>query len=282
MNKPDCLIIGFGPCGIEAAIYLKRYGFNPIVVGKDGGALEKAHQIENYYGIESITGKELLEKGIEQAKHLGIEVVNDEVLAIETDEGFKVIGVHHIWQPKTILLAVGASRASLSSASAYEGKGVSYCAICDGFFYRKKKVAIIGNGAYMLHELEILKQMISDLVIFTDGKPLMVDVGDTKVIKDKILRFEGEGKLQNIVTEKESYPVEGCFIAIGSASGFTLAKHLGIAMKENSIMVNEQYMTNITGIFAGGDCIGGLLQVSKAIADGALAATEISKYLKKS
>ena len=134
----------------------------------------------------------------------------------------------------------------------------------------------------MLHELEVLKNIVSDLTIFTDGTALHADVGNISVVEEKIISFNGQNHLESITTTKQTYPMSGCFIANGSASGFTIAKHLGIALNGNYIQVNEDRMTNIPGIFAGGDCIGGLLQVSKAISDGAIAATAILKYLKRS
>lgn len=281
MNKYDTIVIGNGPCGISCAIYLKRYGFNPIVVGKDMGALAKAHKIENYYGVMPISGLELANLGIKQAQELGIEVITDEVLSIEFSDGFSVYCKNNIFQAKTIMLALGASRNRVQKAEKFEGSGVSYCATCDGFFYRKKKTAIIGSGEYMAHELEVLKNIIPDLTVFTDGEELAVDVKDIPVITDKIVSFNGDEHLESITTEKETYEIYGCFIAKGSASGVTIAKHLGLGVDGNYITVDENMMTNIPGIFAGGDIIGGLLQISKAVSDGAIAATAISKYLKK-
>lgn len=281
MNKYDSIIIGYGPCGISCAIYLKRYGYNPLVIGKDYGALKLAHNIENYYGIKSISGTELIDVGIKQAKDLGIDVITDEVLAIEMNDGFEVITANNKFYSKSLMLALGANRNKFSLANKFEGAGVSYCATCDGFFFRKKKTAIIGSGLYMKHELDVLKNIIPDLTIFTNGEELSFDVSDIRVVKEKIISFNGDEVLQSITTTDNTYEIQGAFIANGSATGFSLAKHLGIALDKNNIIVDSNLMTNISGIFAGGDCIGGLLQVSKAVADGAIAATSISKYLKK-
>lgn len=283
MNKSfDCIIIGYGPCGISCAIYLKRYGYNPLVIGKDYGALEKAHIIENYYGINSKSGIELVLSGIEQAKNLGIDIITDEVLEIDPFNGYKVICKNNQYFGKSIMLAVGANRNRFSLASKFEGNGVSYCATCDGFFYRKKKIGIVGNSSYMLHELEVLKNMNPNITLFTNGLDLDVEVNDIKIVKDKITALVGEEYLSKVVCGNDEYEIDGLFIAMGSASGFSIAKHIGLALENNSIIVDKEMKTNIPGIYAGGDAIGGLLQVSKAVSDGAIAATSISKFLKKS
>lgn len=281
MNKYDCIIVGYGPCGVSCAVYLKRYGFNPLIIGKDYGALQKAHIIENYYGINAISGVELAKAGINQAKALGIDVVTDEVLEIDPFDGYKVICKNNTYEANSVMLAVGSNRNKFSKASKFEGNGVSYCATCDGFFYRKKKVGIVGNSSYMLHELEVLKNMIPDITLFTNGLPLEVEVEDVKIVNDKITELLGNEHLTDVACGDTKYPIDGLFIALGSASGFSIAKHIGLALDGNNIKVDSEMKTNIPGIYAGGDAIGGLLQVSKAISDGAIAATSISKFLKK-
>lgn len=275
----DVIIIGSGPCGISTAIYLKRYGYNPIIIAKDNGALERASLIENYYGINSISGHDLALSGINQAKNLQIPIMREEVIDVKIENNFIVKTSNNSYEAKALMLAMGKSRAKNPLAQKFEGSGVSYCATCDGFFYRKKKIAIVGNGEYMLEELNVLKNLTNDILIFTDGKPLDVEV-PYKTITDKIIDFKGDDSgLKEIVTKNENYEIDGCFMAIGSMQGFSLASHIGIATNNENILVNSDYMTNIKGIFAGGDLIGGLLQVSKAVSDGANAALGIKKYL---
>ena len=275
----DSIIIGKGPAGISCAIYLKRYGFNPLVIGKDGGALEKAHLVENYYGIESITGKDLIESGIKQAKRLGIEVLTEEVVDISFYDNLTVTTNNNVYEAKTIVLALGASRNRYAMADKFEG--VSYCATCDGFFYRKKRLAVIGNTSYMKHELEVLQNITNDITVFTDGLYLEVELdSNINVITEKILKIDVDEKISWITTASHQIEIDGAFIAKGNASGFTIAKHLGIALDNNSIIVDKSFMTNIPGIFACGDIVGGLLQVSKAVSDGANCANGINKFLK--
>lgn len=275
----DSIIIGKGPAGITAGIYLKRYGYAPLIIAKDGGALEKVKDIENYYGISHITGPELLKAGEDQAKAFGISMKQEEVLEINKELHFLITTNEGTYEAKTVILACGTSRNRYVKADSLEG--VSYCATCDGFFYRKKKIALIGNGKYMAHELSVLENICKDITIFTDGKPLEAEINPTiPVVQDPIDKVIGNLHIEAIEAGGKSYPVEGCFIAIGNASGFTLAKHLGIGLNGNSILVDENLMTNIEGLFSCGDSIGGLLQISKAVGEGAVCATSVSNYLK--
>lgn len=277
----DTIVIGNGPAGISGAIYLKRFNYNVLVIGKDLGALEGDHYIDNYYGLKHIKGSDLINSGIEQARDLGIEVLKDEVVAIEYGAaGFVVKTINSSYEAKTVFLTAGKPRTKLliGSLKEYEGKGVSYCAICDGFFFRNKKIGIVGNSHYMKNELEVLKKFSSDITIFTNG--LDTDVSDTEVVKDKLVTFTGDGtKLTGLDTINAHYDLDACFIAIGSANATSFAKHLGLQIDEKDNIVVNNFMTNIPGIFAGGDIIGGLAQVSKAVCDGALASLEIKKYL---
>jgi len=279
------IIIGYGPAGISAAIYLKRQGIDPLVIGKDLGALEGYDdKVENFYGLaEPIDGKELILNGIKQAKHLGIEVLTDSVISLKSvGETFEVITEKKTYETKAVLLATGKTRRTMKRAgfTQFRGKGISMCATCDGFFYRRKKVAVIGCGAYMLHELEYLKKMTKDVTIFTDGHDVDAVV-DVPVVKGKITKFVGDGKLTHIETTEGSYEVDGAFIALGTPSSVEFASQLGVIIEKNNLVVDANYMTNIPGLFAAGDIIGGKLQIAKAVYDGMNAADAIYSYLKK-
>lgn len=276
----DCIVIGNGPSGVSAAIYLKRFNLDVLIIGKDNGSLMANTPIENYYGIESILGNDLIEKGIMQAKKLNIEVVKDEVISIETGSEFKIMTPNHQYASKSVYLACGKSRNKLKidHLDEYVGSGISYCAICDGFLYRKKRIGIIGAGEYMKSELAILRRFSDDITIFTNGEIMQ---SENHVVTEKIVRFFGENKLEGIITETNTYHLDACFIANGSASGVSFAKHLGILLDDNDEIIVNEYQTNIEGIFAGGDIIKGLKQIAKAVSDGACAAIEINKYLRR-
>lgn len=278
----DTLVIGIGPAGLEAGIYLKRYGLDVLVLGKDLGALSLAKDIENYYALPKMSGNELAMAGLKNALNLGVTINHQEVIGLDfLEKGFSVKTSTNTFEAKTILIATGKARNSFSLAKKYEGKGVSYCATCDGFFYRKKKIGLVGYNSYMLHELEYLLPLTSDITIFTNGNKLEVELPkDLEVITSKITDLKGTDKLEEVVCGDQSVKVEGLFIALGSQNAFTLAKHLGLALSNNDLVVDENYMTNIPGVFAAGDVIGGMQQVVKAASDGAKAANAINKYVR--
>lgn len=283
----DCIIIGKGPAGISAAIYISRSNLKCLIIGNDETALKKAKTIENYYGFEKpISGEELFRRGINQAKEQNIEVKNDEVLDIEYGNGTYIVKtVNNEYETKTIVLATGKSRKSsnIDGEKEFEGRGISYCAICDGFFFKNKNVAVIGSGEYALHEAEVLKNVTPNVTIFTNGKTLPENrsIEIQNVIEGKIDSIRGNKKVENIILEdNRTIPVDGIFIAQGIASSSDFAKKLGIIVKNNDIVINENMETNVPGIYAAGDCTGGLLQISKAVYEGAKTGLSIAKKLK--
>ncbi len=277
----DTIIIGLGPAGIQAAIYLKRFNFNVLLIGSKESGLSYAKSIDNYYGVLPIAGKDLFDIGLKQATDLGIEIKYEMVLGIENIGTYSVKTKENNYEAKKIVIATGAAKVKLPGLNykKYESNGLSYCAICDSFFYRNKKIAIIGTSEYMLSELEVLKRITKDITIFTNDKPLEVEV-DLPVVTEKITEFIGEEFLEGIKTNKE-YKFDGVFVAVGNASSFDFAKHLGIMLNDkNKIIVNEKNMTNISGVYAGGDNTGEPMQIAKAVYEGMNIAFDIKEQLK--
>ncbi|MDD3067354.1 MAG: NAD(P)/FAD-dependent oxidoreductase [Acholeplasmataceae bacterium] len=278
------IIIGKGPAGISAAIYLKRAGIDPIVIGKDLGALgDYKSTIENYYGFDQpIDGKKLIEDGIKQASFLGIQIIDETVISIKDNiDHFSVITKTSNLQSETVLLATGKTRENLSIPGyrKFKGKGISMCATCDGYFYRKKKIGIVGCGHYMKHELEYLSRMTKDITVFTHGNELDEDLG-FPIIKEPILEFGGIDKISYVKTKNGTHEVDGLFIALGAPSSIEFANQLGLIVEKGNLIINQEYQTNVPGIFAAGDITGGKLQIAKAVYDGMEVADYIYKYLK--
>ena len=279
------IIIGTGPAGISAALYTKRANIETIVIGKDNGALEKAHAIQNYYGLSTaISGNELVSIGMEQAKALGCTMVQDEVMAISFDGQLTVQTKNNQFAGDVVIIATGTARNTpkIKRLSDLEGKGVSYCAVCDAFFYRQKDVCVVGNGDYALHEAMELLPVVGSVTILTNGLELAVELPENiKCDKRKIAEIQGENVVESVLFEDgQTLPTSGIFIAVGVASSSALAKKLGAQVNGTSITVNQMMETNIPGLFAAGDCTGGLLQVSKAVYEGAQAGISAIKYIR--
>lgn len=279
----DSIIIGGGPAGASAAIYLARFKKKVAIIIKDKGALGKTAHIDNYYGfVETITGDELFKRGLDQCRRLGVDIIEDEVISIESIPSYEVKTLSNSYETKTIMMATGKNQVKLRAKNFNDfiGKGISYCAICDGFLYRNKKIGLVGNKEFMLEEFEILKNFTKDITVFDDGLDVEVDI-DVPVVKGKIEEIKGDDLIKQITVDGKDYDLDVLFIAIGSPSASDFAQRLGaIQDPASNIVVDKNFMTNVPGLFAGGDCIGGLLQVSKSVSDGAHAAIAINKYLK--
>jgi len=283
----DVIILGNGPAGISAAAYTTRAGLKTTIIGKDGGALLKAHKIENYYGFaEPVSGEQLIHDGLEQAKRLGAELVSDEVVGITYDGDYVVEAKNGVYRSAAVILATGSSRSApkMEGLRRLEGHGVSYCAVCDAFFYRGKSVAVLGNGEYALHEAMELLPVVGSVTLLTNGKEPDVDIPrEIPVDKREITSLEGDPVLSSVVfKDGEPLAVSGVFVAVGVAGSTDLARKLGAEIKGSSIVVDETMQSNIPGLYAAGDCTGGLLQVAKAVYEGAQAASSVIKQVRKS
>jgi len=281
----DVIIIGAGPAGISAALYAKRANRSVLVLYHGESQLEKAHLIDNYYGFPGgIGGKQLYEDGIAQAKALGVEVVNSEVLHIEMNAAmrYEVKTADTTYEGVSLILSTGNKKLkpNIKGVDTFEGKGISYCAICDGFFYRKKTVAVLGNGDYALSEAGDLENIVEKLYLLTDG--LEAPATDKyEVITKKIAEIKGDMRVGSVVFEDGSeLAVSGVFVAQGVAGGADFAKKLGVALDGDSIKADAQMATNLPGVLACGNITGGLLQVCKAVYEGAEAGLSAVKYVK--
>ena len=283
----DIIIVGYGPAGVSASLYALRAGLDVILVGKGVGTLEKAHMIENYYGLEKpLTGAELFEVGKKQAERLGAKFAEDEVTDLFFDgKEFVATGLKGEYRGRACIMATGSARKKtpLPGMAEMEGHGVSYCAVCDAFFYRGKDVAVLGAGEYALHECNELLNVVGSVTLLTNGAEVTAEFPETvKVDKRPLKALLGEGQLAGAVFMDESeIKLDGLFVALGSASAMDLARKAGAAFEDGSVVLDKNFMTTVPGLFAAGDCTGGTLQVAVAVGEGAIAALAAIKYLRE-
>lgn len=284
---PTIVIIGNGPAGLSAAIYAVRAGVDTIVVGAGNSSLLKADKVENFFGHpEPITGSQLLKNGEEQCRNLGVAIVEDEAVGISFGDKLMVrTASGQSFPADAIVLATGVSRnvPKIDGLAKFEGSGISYCAVCDGFFFRGKDVAVLGSGDYAANEAMELLPIAKSVTILTNGDAFNPTLPNGVLLNtNKITGLGGDNALESVAFEDgSSLAVAGVFIAMGTAGSADFAKKLGAETEGNKIIVDEKMATNVPGIFAAGDGTGGWYQVAKAVYQGAVAGSEAAKFLHK-
>jgi len=280
------IIIGAGPAGISAALYTIRAGIPTTVFSSGDTALNKADKIENYYGFaEPISGSSLYQSGIEGARRLGVEFIQEQVVGIGLEDRFVVETTRNRYTADSVIIATGSQRPlpNIPNIRKFEGKGVSYCAVCDAFFYRGRDVAVLGSGEYALHEAMELLPVVRSVTLLTNGEQPKVEIPDQLQVKTQpIASIDGDDRVKGATfTDGSTLAFEGLFIAYGTAGSTALARKIGAIIENNRIQINDRCETNIPGLYAAGDCTGGLLQIAKAVYEGAKAGTEAVKYVRQ-
>ena len=282
---PEIVIIGSGPAGVSAALYAARAGAKTTVLTRGHGALDRAELIQNYYGFaEPISGAELERRGIEGAKAVGVEFVTTEAVGLTYTDRLTVETLAGDFPADAVILATGASRAAprIPGLAGLEGHGVSFCATCDAFFYRGKDVAVLGSGEYALHEAQALLPVVKSVTLLTGGAPLTAQFPPEVAVRtEPVEAILGEERVTGVrLSGGETLEVSGVFVAQGVAGSTALARKLGAEVEGNRIVVDERMQTTLPGLYAAGDCTGGLLQVAKAVYEGAVAGTEAAKAVR--
>lgn len=295
MTKTQCLIIGSGPAGLSAAIYTARAGLDTLVLGCDP-KVAGDYDIDNYFGFEqTISGRELVDRGRRQAARFGTDIRCEKVLGVHHGDlgGFTVKTDAGEYEACAVILATGVSRSKpkIPGYAEYEGKGVSYCVSCDGYFYRGQPVMVAGEGVFAANQALELTNYTPDVTICTLGKPPAfsqefaerLEASRIKVLTDSITALSGAPGLESVqLSAGAALPVKGLFVALGEASSTDFAYTLGVARKGHFIEVDTEMKTNIPGVFAAGDCTGGFLQIAVAVGEGAWAAKSAIAWIKSS
>ena len=274
-------VIGSGPAGVSTALYLKRANKDVVVFTNHKSSLLKAKEIENYYGTGKINGNKLYQDGLSSLNDLNIELIEEEVFNIDFGNKLILETNKNKYEFEVIVLATGASKnkPKLKNIEKFEGTGISYCATCDGFFFRNKKIAVLGNSDFALHELNYLKNISNDLFLLTNGDSLE---SEFITYNNKIKELVGETSLEKIIFEDNTeLLIDALFIANDSPDSNVLAKKCGILTDKSGIVVNDKFETNVPGIYACGDAVKGQKQIAKAVYEGMLTATNIIEYINK-
>ncbi len=294
METRHIVIIGAGPAGLSAAIYAARGSLNTLVLGC-APKVAGDYDIDNYFGFEeTISGKELMARGRRQAERFGAVVRCDRVLAIHPDEEGLYVVKSEAGDVRAcaVILATGVARIrpGVDNLADYEGKGVSYCVSCDGFFYRGRPVVVLGEGDFAANQALELTAFTPHVSILTQGKQptmseqrrAMLAEADIPLSQGKVTRIEGAPAMEHVLLEDgAALDAEGLFVAMGAASSLDFAYSLGVERKGAFIVVDDEMATNVPGVFAAGDCLGGFLQISVAVGEGAKAAKAAIGYVKK-
>lgn len=298
----DVIIIGGGPAGLAAAVYASRACLNTLVIEKQpmgGGQILNTYEVDNYPGISGVSGFELGQKFMEHAEKLGIKPVTESVkeLVCQGDTK-KVITDKQEYEAKTLILATGAGHRKLNvpGEEEFTGMGVSYCATCDGAFFRGKTVAVVGGGDVALEDALFLARGCEKVYLihrrdeFRGAKILQQKVKETAniepVLDSVVEEIKGEGQVQKIVLlnkktkEQTELPVSGVFIAVGIVPDSQLLEGQVTLDEGGYVVAGESCRTDTEGIYAAGDVrTKALRQVITAAADGANAIIDIEKYL---
>lgn len=273
-------IIGSGPAGVSAALYLARANKDVLVFTNHQSSLLKAKKVENYYGTGIISGNELYQEGLLELKNLNITIIEEEVFDITFENKFILETNNNHYEVDAIVLATGSSKSQpkINNLNKFEGNGVSYCATCDGFFFKNKKIAVIGNSSFAIHELNYLANITDSLYLLTNGKDNIKS--KYKTITKKIKSVVGKSHLEQIIFADDSkIDIDVIFVAEEFPDSNILAKKCGILTDKNGIVINDKQETNIPGIYACGDATPGVKQIAKAVYEGMNAANSAIDYI---
>ena len=297
MEKLDILIIGAGPSGVTAAIYAKRAGLNFLLMEKSaiGGKVVDIFELENYPGVEGMSGSDLALTFRKQIKQLKIPFVRDEVLDVkENNSSFIVKTLKNEYEVNKIILACGTkeNNLGLESEQKFLGRGVSYCATCDGSFYKDKKVVVYGGGNSAISEALYLSNIVKELVIVSrhdlrgekeNTNKLLSLPNVTHIKNSTIIELNGENSLENIKIKNDKNEIttittDGVFVYIGSKPELSFLNSLNLEKDNGYLIVDNHFESNIKNIYAIGDCINKeLRQIVTATSDGALVIDHIIK-----
>lgn len=278
----DCIIIGSGPAGLSAAINLKIYNKQILWFGNANlsDKVEKAEEVNNYPGMPEVSGKELSAAFLSHKESMGLEITDKIVSAIYDMGGYyNVMAENQFYETDSVLFATGVVAANQYAGEAdHVGRGVSYCATCDGMLYRGKKIAVVSTAKRFEHEVKFLAELAEQVYLFPFYKDCEVEADNVEHKKTSIKEISGSMRVEKLTLGDDStLEVDGVFIMRNAIAPTTLLA--GLAMEDGHIAINRRGETNLPGVYAAGDCTGKPYQYAKAVGEGNVAAHSIIEYL---
>ena len=277
--KYDIIVLGSGPAGLSAAVTARGRNKSVLVIGNrwQDSPLARAERVDNYLGMPGMTGMEMLEAFQRHAQEMGVEMVTGKVLSIMEWEGFHLTVGSQLYQGSALILAPGVVRQTkFPGEETYLGRGVSYCATCDGMLYRNKPVAVVGRSKDAPHEAAYLKSIGCQVVYVAPKRPDQLEE-DIPFIQAAKLAVKGEQTVTALEADGADIPVNGVFILREAVAPGDLLP--GLTLEKGAIQVDRSMATSVPGVFAAGDATGAPLQVSKAVGEGLIAALSACEYL---
>ena len=275
----DVIVLGSGPAGLAAAVAAQGRNKKVLVIGNrwEDSPLARAERIDNYLGLPGMNGREMLEVFHRHAVASGAEMVTGRVISLMEWDGFMLTVGSDVYQGKVLVLAPGVVRqAKFPGEQEYLGRGVSYCATCDGMLYRGKRVIVVGRSKDAPHEANFLKGLGCQVTYVTQKEPEGLDA-EISVVKANRLEVEGGETVTALIADGERLPCDGVFILRDAVASTDLLPQL--ATEGGAIVVDRAMATNVPGVFAAGDCTGGPLQIAKAVGEGHIAGLSAADYL---
>ena len=266
----DILVLGGGPAGLSAAVTARVRSQSVLVIGNrwQDSPLARAERVDNYLGMPGRTGVGMLEEFYRHARELGVEFVTGRVVSALNWEGWHLTAGSQVCEGAALILAPGVVRtAKYPGEEQYLGRGVSYCATCDGMLYRNKSIVVVGLSADAPAEAEYLRSLGCQVTYLSPKK------------SDR-LEIKGEQTVTAVQSGGEVLPCEGVFILRSAVAPTDLFP--GLETEKGAILVDRRMATNLPGLFAAGDCTGAPLQISKAVGEGLIAGLSAAEYIKQS
>lgn len=297
-TKYDVIIIGAGPAGISASIYLKRANVNCLLLESEapGGLLNKIHKIENYPGFTDDTGSILAFRMYSQVESLGIDLKIEKVINIKSgNDSYEVFTKNNVFVSKYIIIATGRTpkKLEVKNSEKYEGKGISYCAVCDGALYRNKDIAIVGGGNAAIDTANYMSSIANKIYIINRSNNLRADQKGQEEIKKlenvnvlyntnlKDIIGDDTGVQGVVLEDGTKINLNGIFICIGQTNNSAFYQNLNLKTDNKGIVVDKDLKTTANNVYACGDSISkDLYQVVTATSEGAMVASNIIKLVR--